>query len=331
MTAIPEKKVKKKHPVRRVILILLLIVLLAGAAYLGYQVLRAKYTVVYQGYRVSTGNLTDSLSFDTSVQLIHSQTYTASASAKVKKLYVQEGDAVKEGDTLMSLSNGERIKADFDGKVNVFFVEEGDEVQAGAQLVQLADFNHIRMYISTDEYNINKINVGDSCMVTLTASGATYPATITSINHVGMTTRTVAVYTANIDLEVENDVYPGMQATVTIPQVLAENALLVSRDGISFTDNNQAFVYLQQEDGTMVETEVTLGEYNDNYAEVTSGITADDTVYAKVETETTAAGLFASMMSNMSIGGGSTGGTGRGSRTGGWSGGGGNGGNWNRQ
>ena len=324
-----KKKKKRPHRVRRIVLWCLLVLVLVLACGIGYATLREAYRVTYQGYNVRQGSLTDSLEYTSTVQLIDSKIYTATSDTKVRKIEVSEGDTVKEGDLLMTLANGQRIKADFDGKVNSIYVDPNDEVSADAELLQLADFTHLQITISTDEYTINKIGRGTACTVSFSSGGAVYQAQITGINYVGFATRTVAVYIATIKLDVSADIYPGMQVTVTIPETLAENALIVSRDAISFTDENEAYVYLQAEDGSMVKTDVTLGESNDDYAVITSGLTADNSVvYTIVEKDTSASGLFSSMLSSVSGGSGMSGGSsfGGGSGMGGGSWGGGSGG-----
>jgi len=66
-TAGKVKKVKKKKSVKRIIvktiLLLLLAAILAGAQWLTYTTLKAKYTRTFNGYTASIGSISETLEF----------------------------------------------------------------------------------------------------------------------------------------------------------------------------------------------------------------------------------------------------------------------------
>ena len=291
-----EYKAKKRgRTVRRVILWVLLAAVLFGAGSLGLALLRAKYTTVYQGYTARQRDLTDELSFDSTIRLVDSQTATASAAGKVRRVVKDEGDTVRKDDVILILESGERVRAGFDGRVNTVGYRAGEEFPQGATLCTVADFDHVQIQFNANEYSINDLTVGRECTVKITATGETFPASLSSINHVGNTGRNIAYYTCIIYLDVGSTVHPGMQVTVTFAETLAKDAVVVSRDGISFDDSNLPFVYLQGDDGRMVKTSVTIGAYNDDDAQILTGLAAGDVFYA-VEEDETAQSLFAQML-----------------------------------
>lgn len=294
---------KAKRWLRRIVLFLLLAAVLALAAWLGISSLRAKYTVVYDGYTASIGSISNALSFKSSLQLVDSQSYTADKDATVRALYVSEGDAVSAGDRLMRLSNGQTVKANFDGKINQVYASEGDEVAAGAELVQLADFAHMKVSLRVDEYDIADVHVGDACTVTTAASSREYESTIASINYISASSGSVAYYTALVYVTVDTDVYPGMQVTVTLPREEAENVVILKEDALSFTAGNSAFVYMKDENGDMTPVAVEVGVHNGNYAEIRSGVSAGDTVYAVSESSEEAAVGLGGLLNGLMGGG----------------------------
>ena len=181
--------------------------------------MKAEYTVTYDGYTATTGSISNSLSFSGSLQLVDSATYTAPAAATVRQVYVAVGDTVKKDDKLMRLSSGDTISAGFDGTVNKLNFVKGDEVNPNDTLVQVADFDHMRVSIRIGESNITAVDIGQACRVTVSSINATFNSAISAIDYASYTGNNVAYYTTTIDVDTSgvDNVYPGMQATVTPP------------------------------------------------------------------------------------------------------------------
>ncbi|MBQ9251031.1 MAG: HlyD family efflux transporter periplasmic adaptor subunit [Clostridia bacterium] len=287
---------KKKRIFRRILGILIVLILLAGAGVYTWAKLRDQYTVTYDEYTATTGTISNSLSFSGSLALRDSETYTASGKATVRTVYVANGDEVKKGDKLVRLSNGSTVTADFDGRVNQVSVEVGDEVASGESLVQIADFEHMQVSFRVDEYDIGDVAVGDRCTVTATATEKVFESAVESINYISSSTGNVAYYTATAYVDVDGDVYPGMQVTVTIPQEEAVDVVVLKADALSFTFENQAFVFKMKEDETLEQVQVEVGVSNGNYVEIKSGLESGETVYVVSEVkEDSLNGLFSSM------------------------------------
>ncbi len=316
------KKKKRRHLVRKIVLTLLVLLVLAAVGYNTYSKMKAEYTTTYDGYTATTGTISNSLSFSGSLSLVDSATYTAPSAATVRQVYVAAGDTVKKDDKLMRLSSGDTISAGFDGTVNKLNYAKGDEVKAGDSLIQLADFDHLKVSVRVDEYDISDVAIGQACNISVTATGQRFTSAIETIDYISSSQGSVAYYTATVPIDATDvaNVYPGMQVTVTVPKEEAANVVVLKMDALSFDQRNQAFVYMQDENGEMQSVPVTVGVSNGNYVEIVSGLKDGDTVYVEAKTEQTATGLaslFSGMMSTQQVnrptGGGSRG----------------NGGNWN--
>lgn len=298
-----------KRRIRKFLGLLLVLVLLAGAGFFGYLKLKQEYTTVYDSYTASTGSISNALSFSGSLQLIDSANYMASSDATVRSVYVAEGDQVKENDRLVRLSDGETIKAEFDGRVNKVNVETDEKVYAGDSLVQIADFNHMRVQVRIDEYDISDVSVGDACTVTATATEKTFQSQISSIDYISASGGNVAYYTAIVYVDItEEGVYPGMQVTVTVPQEQAENVVVLKMDALSFDETNSAYVWMKNgegEEAELTKVPVEVGVSNGNYVEIKSGLSDGDAVYveSKVEESGAIGGLFSSMFGSTRMNG----------------------------
>lgn len=296
---------KKKHILRKIIITLVILLILTAAGYYAWNSLKNQYTVTYDEYTASRGTISNSLSFSGSLQLVDSVEYTAeNGNTSVRNVYVAAGDKVAKGDKLIRLNNGKTYTADFDGTVNAVNVTVGDSPEAGASLVQIADFEHMYVSFRIDEYDILKVKTGDRCTVTATATEQTYESSIDKINYISASTGNVAYYTATAYVDVTDGVYPGMQVTVTVPQEEAKDVVVLKMEAISFDPRNQAFVYVQGEDGNMMPRTIGVGVSNGNYTEITSGVDEGETVYAVAATtaqDTGLASLFSGMFGGQRI------------------------------
>ena len=224
------KAKKRRRLLRRVILFVLLAVFVGTVGYIGYTRLKQEYTVTYQSYSATTGSISNSLSFSGTLQAVNSRLYTAGSATKVRTVYVKKGDMVHEGDNLIRLANGASIEAGFDGTVNQLYVSEGDEVTSGASLIQVVDFNHQKVSIRVDEYDISDVHEGDAIVVTTTATEKKFDSVIDDINYVSSSSGSVAYYTATAYVDTDGSVYPGMQVTVSIPLEEASNVVILKED-----------------------------------------------------------------------------------------------------
>ena len=303
---IRKKKKNRKKIRKRIIISILLLVLIGGGGWLVYSKLRADYKVTYDPYTATTGSISNSLSFSGTMQLVNSTTYTASGEQRVKEVYVSAGDEVKQGDKLMRLSGGSTLEADFDGTISSVDAAAGDEVASGASLLTLADFNHMKVSVRVGESDIGNVAVGQSCRVTVSSAGANYDSTIDKIDYVSYTGNNVAYYTTTVyvDTSETKNIYPGMQATVTVPLEEANDVIVLKMDALSTARDNTAYVYKQAEDGSMTETPVTVGVSNGNYVEIKSGIESGETVYKiaeKTQEESGLASLFSGIFGNQQV------------------------------
>ena len=316
-------KRKKKKWVRRLIWLAIVALIGGGVYFIGLPILQKSVTTTYDTYTATRGSISNNLSFSGSFALKNAETLTASSSGTVRSVYVAAGDRVKSGDRLVRLSTGETVKASLDGTVNTLDVAAGDEVSMGQQLCQVADFSTLTVSIRIDEYDIGEVSVGQAGIVTATSQEKSFESKIASINYVSQSTGNVAYYTATADVAVSEGIYPGMQATITIPKASVENVVILKMDALSFDRTNQAYVWMKDEGEALKQVRVELGMDNESYVEIKSGLNEGDTVYVEAKAEESSGGimsLFGGMRRNQFNQERST----RGSNQGNWSGPGGN-------
>ena len=307
MASTAAQKKKRKRLIKKTIIWSLLLLLLAAVGYLVvWPKMTAGATITYDKYNARIGSITNALSFSGSVSVKNNETHSAEGAATVRQIFVKEEQMVRKDDKLMRLSDGTNIKASFDGQVNAISVEVGDEVGMGDSLIQIVDFQNMTVSLRVDEYDISSVKVGQECNVTVKALGETFPSTISHINRVSSSMGNTAYYSVTAELSVSENVLPGMQVTVSIPQEEALDTVILRQDALSFAANNSAYVLMYDENNVLQQVPVELGISNDSYVEIKAGLKNGDEVYKVAKTQTDAGGLFSSLTSLM--GGGQQGG-----------------------
>jgi len=303
------RRKKRRKRIRKLIIWLVILLLGAGAVYLFViPKLKAETTITYESYTATRGAISNSMSFSGSIDVINDETLSAESAGTVRVIYVEVNEKVSTGDRLMRLSNGEILKASFDGEVNEIYVEEGDEVSANTELIEIVDFENLQVSIRVDEYSVVEVSAGLACNVTVTALEQTFESVITHINRIPSGGSSTSYYTVTAEFSGSEQVLPGMQVTVVIPEEEADDAVIINSDALSFGVSNNAYVLVQNEDGDMEQVYVETGVDNDNYIQIISGIDEGQTVYKAVETTEEASGL-ASLFSSLTGGSATGGGT----------------------
>ena len=294
---------KRGKRLRKLIGWLIFLALLGGAFWLFVlPSLNASATTTYDSYTASRGTISNSMSFSGSISVVNNETMTAEAAATVRRIYVSEGDSVVVGQKLMRLSDGEIFKAGFDGQVNEISVAEGDEVTENASLIQIVDFSNLKVSMRVDEYSVSDVSVGQACTVKVTALDSSFDSTITHINRIASGGNSTAYYTVTAEFSGTENVLPGMQVTVTIPEEEADNVVILKKDALSFGAGNSAYVLMKNDAGEMEQVSVELGVDNDNYVEIKSGLNEGDTVYVQVKTDASTSSGLASLFSSLTGG-----------------------------
>ena len=90
---------------------------------------------------------------------------TATASGKLEKLYVSQGEDVSSGQVLAQVENGSLIRSPIDGTVINITMQEGDYVTPADVVLVVANTTDIYITANVEETNILKIHPGQSATV----------------------------------------------------------------------------------------------------------------------------------------------------------------------
>jgi RND family efflux transporter MFP subunit len=164
------------------------------------------------------------------------------------------------------------ITAPIGGRIESCDVEVYDRVTQNNQLCVIAGTGESRITFYVTQRMMNNLREGDELEVV--KNGTTYKGWITEIST--MVDSTTGLFKVKAALEETDEIAVGSTVKINLVTDRAENAMLVPVNAIYYSGGD-GFVYLY-EDGVAKMTPVEVGLYDDENAEILSGITADDMV-----------------------------------------------------
>jgi HlyD family secretion protein len=188
-------------------------------------------------------------------------------------------------------------------------IRVGDEPWGGATLVTLPDLSSMRVKTWVNEVDVDKVEVGQVVDIRLDAlPGPVFHGAVTSVASLGREKegdKNIKVFDVEIEIDEQDDrLKPGMTATSevvikTLPErakpdsdavstpeegAVADLPLYIPIDAV-FEKSGKTLVF-RIDGGQPQETEVVLGDRNDNYVVVIEGLGTNDRVTLRDPTTT---------------------------------------------
>ncbi len=164
------------------------------------------------------------------------------------------------------------ITAPLAGRVESVDVDVYDRVNQSSQLCVIAGEgqNSITFYVS--QRMMQNLSVGDE--LAISKNGKTYSGSITEIS--SMVDATSGLFKVKGEMENSDEIAIGSTVKLSLVTERAENVMLVPVDAIYYS-SGKGYVYLY-EDGKAKMASVEVGLYDDENAQILSGVNADDMV-----------------------------------------------------
>jgi membrane fusion protein, macrolide-specific efflux system len=226
---------------------------------------------------------------------------------RIDRVFVKEGEYVKAGQLLASMSSSERaalldaargqseeqrkyledaykgisLIAPIDAQVIVATTQPGQTVTAEEAVVVLSDQLIVRAQV--DETDIGKIKPGETAMITLDAySDSPIKGSVAHIYYESKTVNNVTMYEVDLAPETVPDFFrSGMNATISFITKHKDNILMLPADAV-IHGKNRTFVFVKTNDPKeSARQPVELGISDDKNVEIVSGVSEDDTIVIK--------------------------------------------------
>ena len=245
------------------------------------------------------------------------RTLTTLAAGTVTAINVQEGGAVNKDDIVLQISgedlteaiqsaaetlrsaelnmdnlqeamNNYTVTSPISGTIIEKNAKAGDALTAGADLCTIYDLSYLVMVINVDELQVSDVSVGQSVQVTADAvSDKTYTGTVTRVSMKGSSNGGTTTYPVTVRIDETEGLRPGMNANAEIVIAEAGNALAVPnaaivRGGYVLVTKDSPSAANADPDMTAPEgyvyVPVKIGVSDDDYTQIISGVTGNDTV-----------------------------------------------------
>ena len=245
------------------------------------------------------------------------RTLTTLAAGTVTAINVQEGGAVNKDDIVLQISgedlteaiqsaaetlrsaelnmdnlqeamNNYTVTSPISGTIIEKNAKAGDALTAGADLCTIYDLSYLVMVIKVDELQVSDVSVGQSVQVTADAvPDKTYTGTVTRVSMKGSSNGGTTTYPVTVRIDETEGLRPGMNANAEIVIAEAKNALAVPnaaivRGGYVLVTKDSPSAANADPDMTAPEgyvyVPVKIGVSDDDYTQIISGVTGNDTV-----------------------------------------------------
>lgn len=205
---------------------------------------------------------------------------TTSLDNEKQSAYASYESAVKKLDEFNSYIVGNDVIAEYSGVVTEVALEEGDGVTRNTSLVTLYDASDVTMEITVSEDDYKAIDQDGEVNITYTAyPDVVYSGVISEVSDATYDSSSGEVY-YTITVTVQGDVsglYEGMTGDVTCVTKETKEVTYVSNRAI-FRDGTRSYVKVRDENGNIVEKDVTTGFSDGVNVEITEGLSQGDTV-----------------------------------------------------
>ena len=245
------------------------------------------------------------------------RTLTTLTAGTVTAINVQEGGAVNKDDIVLQISgedlteaiqsaaetlrsaelnmdnlqeamNNYTVTSPISGTIIEKNAKAGDALTAGADLCTIYDLSYLVMVINVDELQVSDVSVGQSVQVTADAvPDKTYTGTVTRVSMKGSSNGGTTTYPVTVRIDETEGLRPGMNANAEIVIAEAGNALAVPnaaivRGGYVLVTKDSPSAANADPDMTAPEgyvyVPVKIGVSDDDYTQIISGVTGNDTV-----------------------------------------------------
>lgn len=204
---------------------------------------------------------------------------------EIDEVLVSAGAAVTKGQELITFTDGsDPITAPADGIITTVSATVGGRVSNGQAVAHLTNYTDLQTVVQVDELDIPKIKTGQMASLTISAyPDKTYTGTVTAVAEEGTSTNGVSTFDVTVHIDNPKNLKVGMSTEASILTDSKDDALYVPIDAIH-TSNNEKYVLVasaastnNQAASTQQKT-VKTGLANDDYVEITEGVTEGDTI-----------------------------------------------------
>lgn len=173
-------------------------------------------------------------------------------------------------DAAQAILDNAELLAPFSGTITEVDLKTGDLVSSGESAFRIDDLATIYIDLQISEVDLASLEVGQQAVIEFDAiADKEYTGEVTEIGMIGSVSQGVVNYPVTVQvMDTDQNIRPGMTASVTIIVDQVEDALLVPNKAIR-TSGGQQYVTVMFE-GQQINIPVTVGLVGDSMSEITN-------------------------------------------------------------
>lgn len=177
-----------------------------------------------------------------------------------------------------SAANMANLSAPFNGTVTSVMTKEGDEVSTGTSAFRIDDLSKLYIEVDIAEIDINRIAIGQEAEFTFDSLlDKTYHGEVVDVAKAGIEEQGETHFTVKLLItDGDENILPGMTASVNITVLKLEDALIVPTRAIRLEDG-EVVVYVQR-NGSIERINVEIGSSSDSNTQILSGDIAENDI-----------------------------------------------------
>ena len=230
---------------------------------------------------VQKGELNVNISGSGTVQPVTSEDITTKfANNEIDEVLVAVGEKVKKGDELITFSDGsDPVTASATGVITSLAVSAGERVTNGQVVTHVTNYNQLQTVVQIDELDISKIKKKQPVNLTINAfPDQIFTGKVTSISDEGTSSTGVSTFPVTIQIDKPDQLRVGMSTEARILTESKEDAVYVPLEAVH-TSSKEKYVIINSKGTDATEkTTVKTGLANEDYVEITKGISAGESV-----------------------------------------------------
>lgn len=195
----------------------------------------------------------------------------------LKEVVAETGQALNEGDPILTYTNGKTLTAPYPCVVEKFNLPEAKQSLTADHYVKIGSTDTLMMSMTVNENDFDNIQIGQTAQIIANATGNTYEGQITFISDLADYADTGSTFDVTVTFENDGSLHVGMSATAKVVMKKAEGVVAVPIEAIQEGDNG-SYVSVVQDNGETAETPVETGISDGTYIEIKSGLTGDETI-----------------------------------------------------
>jgi HlyD family secretion protein len=146
------------------------------------------------------------------------------------------------------------VKSPIAGVITAVNNSNGDNVQTAKSVLTVVDMSTIKVKVSVDELDIQKIKLGQKAQIKFDAiKDKTYEGAVETIAQTGTTQNNVTTYDVVVAVTNPEGIKLGMNANVTIKVESKENALVIPAEAL-VESNGKKFVRVESTDSSATDS-----------------------------------------------------------------------------